>query len=144
FSHALLAAEDINAYLPDGQQFVPTGSLSPTLRVSGFPGGAVFVSIDSPYEKLTVRDQPAFLPPLEGRLSAVARYDAGAQVLDITTASVVSQAFGGALEGSILLAGAEPEFNLTLRADRLPVREMLTEALAEQGAAFGLGAVELR
>jgi hypothetical protein len=144
FSHGLLTAEDINVFLPSEQQVVTSGRISPTLRVSGFPGGTVFVSIDSPYAEFAVRDQPDFLPPLDGRISAVAQYDGVAQVLDITTANVRSQSFSGAVDGRILLSGSQPEFDLTLRADRLPVREALTEILAAQESALGLGSVELR
>ncbi|MBI1320127.1 MAG: hypothetical protein GC168_14445 [Candidatus Hydrogenedens sp.] len=143
-SHGLISADDINVYLPAEQQFVPSGSISPTLRVSGFPGKSIFVAVDASYHGLTIRNQPEFLPPLDGRLMALAEYDARAQALEINRASVDSQAFSGALEGKVLLSGAEPEFDLVLRAARLPVRDVLNDVLAKQQADWGLGDVQLQ
>lgn len=142
-SHDEVTPEDVNVFLPAEQHFFQQGLLRPQVRLSGFPNNALVLSLEVPYQALSIRDQPEFLPPQTGRLSAFAQYDLSTSTLRVTAARAESAEFAGELGGSISFAGEKPELNLTLRADRLPVKDLLNGFLAEQAGRFGVADLQL-
>ncbi len=142
-SHNQLTPEDVNIFLPAEQHFFQQGTLQPQIRVSGFPNDTIVLSLEAPFTTLAFRDQPAVLPPLTGRLSAFAQYDLATRTLRMTAAQAESPEFSGELTGTVSFQGAEPLIDMRLRAQRLPVREVLNSIMAEQGARFGVAELEL-
>lgn len=142
-SHNQITPEDVNIFLPAEQQVFEQGALQPQVRLSGFPNDTIVLSLEAPYTGLVFRGQPDFLPPLSGRLSAFAQYDLATRTIRITAARAESPEFASDLTGEVSFQGVEPVLNLALRAQRLPVRDILNGFLAEQGAKFGVADLQL-
>jgi hypothetical protein len=125
----LVTAEDVNVFLPAEQQFVAAGSARASVRVAGYPGGTMVVSMEAPFEGLRLRNQPELLQPVTGSLSALGNYQIDTRVLTLTTAQAQSEQIGGRLEGTVSFAAESPEFDLRLHAGQLPIRDALQYAL---------------
>ncbi len=137
-SHNRITPEDVNIFLPAEQHFFQQGSFQPQVRLSGFPNDTIVLSVEAPYQDMIFRGQPDFLPALTGRLSAFAQYDLATRTLRVTAAQAESPEFSSDLTGEVSFLGSEPVLNLALRAQRLPVRDILNGFLAEQGTRFGV------
>jgi len=131
----LVTADDVNIFLPASQHFVTSGSLRPSMRVAGYPGGALVVSLDAAFDDIAVRDQPDFVPPISGTLTALADYNLDTNTLTLTTAQAISDQLSGRVEGSISLEGEHPAFDLRLHTNQLPLEQALSYGLSLAGAA---------
>ncbi len=125
----LITANDINVVLPAERPLVVEGAAHPTLRVSGLPDRALVVILQAPFENLFVRDQPEFLEPASGEVAVVATYSAETKEFTISTAKADSNQLAGNVEGTVRFAEERPQFDLTLHARRIPLREILQYSL---------------
>ena len=133
----LLTAEDINIFLPSPNQLVQTGQIRPTIWINGRPDNRIVVSLQAPFEGVTVVDQSEYLKPAEGVFNLLATYEVGPHLLSITAARADSEQFGGTVDGSISFAGPYPEFDLTLTATHLPIADILNDALEGRVDKYG-------
>lgn len=131
-------ADDIAAFFPGAERFVKSGRFSPSVRLAGFPGDTLVIDFKTPFQDVSLRDQPNFIRPSEGLLSGVASYDSGRRVLTLTTARAESDQLAGRLEGSIAFDGPIPRLDLRLDATRLPVTEALSYIIKERADAYGV------
>lgn len=132
-----LAASDVNAFAPGAEPLIREGLASGALRVTGYPGSQYLLSLHAPFENVSVRDQPPFIPPLTGRLSVLAAYDGANQRLTLNSASIEGKDIAGRVDGVIGFAGPSPALDLRLEADTLPVETLIAGAVREQLAEFG-------
>jgi hypothetical protein len=137
-----LDAADVNRYLPEQAQVIATGAAEPFVRITGYPGNPLIVSLKSPFHELTLRDHQEWFGPASGTFNALATYDLSDRLLTLTTAEVHSNQVGGQMDGTIQF-GELPEADLRLQIDRLPVQQLLDEALAERTAAYGSATLKL-
>lgn len=131
-----LSSEDINVFLPASRRFFRAGTGNANLRLSGYPQGAVVVSLDTSFEALALENQPALLPPQTGSLTGLATFDTAAKILRLSSARVDSQQLRGGVEGSISFSGTQPEFDLRIDGDHVPVEEALSLLLQNQPPAL--------
>src|SRR5205085_2724564 len=75
--------------------------------------------------------------------SAFAQYDIATSTLRVTAARADSPEFSGDLDGTVSFAAEEPQLDLRMRAQKLPVRDWLNSFMAEQGGKFGVADLQL-
>lgn len=131
---ASITADDINVLLPASQRLVETGMIRPSVRVTGYPNRTLVLSCEAQFANMTIRDQPSFLKPATGDLTALASYNIAEGVLSLTAAKAKTSQLAGALEGWISLAEELPSFDLRLGASQFPVLAVLNSALQGQVA----------
>ncbi len=136
-------ARDVNVFLPASGQFVESGAATPSLRVAGYPNNTMIVSVEMPFEEVSLRGQPALLEPATGSLTALANYNTATHVLSFTAAKAETQQLAGSLEGTISLAGPVPEFDLLLETKEIPVRDALNFALTDRVEEYGALDIDL-
>jgi hypothetical protein len=134
---AEVAAVDVNGYLPAEKRLVETGVIHPTVRVDGYPGRRVVVSVEAPFEDLSVREQPEFLKPADGTLTLVAAYGISSRELTLAVAKVDTPQFEGDAEGTILFSDGDPLIDLRLKMTRLPVQYLVAYALQDRVDGYG-------
>lgn len=132
-----LRAEDINEFLPEDWQFVQSGSGRLTARIGAMPGEHTQIWLDAELEELAVREQPAFVSPLTGKVRIAAGYDQESRRFNIGSAVLNTEELAGNVTGGIDLAGSQPVFDLELRATRLPVQAILDHALTGRFDEYG-------
>lgn len=130
-----ITADDVNVFLPAPQRAVTAGAIAPSLRLAGYPGSSLVLSLESALEGVTLRDQPAMLPPVTGQLSVLASYRLDTRLLSVTTARLEAGALAGRIEGTVDLQAGAPHLDLSLEATRLPASELLQGLLASQSFA---------
>ena len=136
-SAGMLTAEDVNVVLPAQRQLVTSGHTKPTLRISGHPNRTLVLDVQAPFENITVRNHPDFLAPATGLLTLLASYEIETDLLTVTTAQADCEDLSGDLGGTISFAESYPEFDLSLRASRLPIAQIIGQALDNQLDAYG-------
>lgn len=129
---AQITAEDVGVVFPATQRLVASGTMSPSVRVSGYPDLTLVVAFEAPFEQVSVRNQPAFIGPADGMLRGVAHYDSGSDLLTLTAAKVESQQVGGNVEGSVSFAQTPPVLDLKLEAIHLPIKDALNYSIADK------------
>ncbi|GMV91546.1 MAG: hypothetical protein AMXMBFR82_13240 [Candidatus Hydrogenedentota bacterium] len=132
-----ISAEDVNVFLPASQRIVRTGSAAPIARLAGNENGSISLSLESLFEDLQVRDQPDYLPPVTGALSAYGTYHPDTRTLRLSMASADTETLAGNLSGSVAFSNEVPVLDLTFTSSRLPVREILSSVLADRLEQFG-------
>ena len=137
-----LTASEVSVFVPASDRFVRSGRASPTIRVSGYPGGTLVLGLEAPFEDFSVQNQPEFLRPASGHLSAVASYDLSTRVLALTSATAETEQLGGRLDGSIAFSGEVPAFDLRFEATQLPVTEIIDYVV--QGRASEYATLDLK
>ncbi|HPR90763.1 MAG TPA: hypothetical protein PLD93_04960, partial [Synergistaceae bacterium] len=65
-----VSAKDINIFLPADQQLIASGSGSPQFRAMGTPGPNIMLYLEVPFNDFSIRNQPGFLEPATGTLTA--------------------------------------------------------------------------
>lgn len=140
----LVTADELNVFLPAQQHFVEAGSASASLRVAGYPGRTMVVSMDMPFDGLQIRNQPPMLLPLTGTLTALGEYNLDTRILTLTTAQAKSEQLGGRVEGTVSFVGEQPVLDLRLHAAQLPVKDALQYALDLAGQSLEGLAVDLQ
>lgn len=140
----LVTADEANIFLPAQQHFVEAGAASAAIRIAGYPGRTMVVSMDLPFEGLRLRGQPELLQPLTGNITALANYNLDTHLLSLTTAQLTSGQLGGSIGGTVSFAGNYPEFDLRLVAGQLPVHDALAYALNLAGQSLAGLNVELK
>ncbi|MBI2433962.1 MAG: hypothetical protein HYV26_13930 [Candidatus Hydrogenedentes bacterium] len=131
-----LTAQDLNVFLPAERQLLVEGVLNASVRLSGYPKGAVIVSLETAFGHLLLRDQPAVIAPATGTLSALAAYDTASHVLTFSTAKAESEQIRGRVDGTISFAEPLPRFGLRFETDHVPVQEAIAYLLASQPESF--------
>lgn len=132
-----LSAGDVNRFLPESSHLVQSGTVSPSLRLAGYPNDTLVVSLEVPFEDFALRDYPGLPIPRQGALTAMANYDIGARLLTLTTARTHSDTFAGWIEGAVSFAQAQPFFDLRLQAEEIPAMALLEPLIQEQTGALG-------
>jgi len=138
-----LRAEDLDVFLPASQRLITRGTLSPRMRVAGYPRDTFVVALETAFTELLVRDVPEMVEPATGVLTAMANYEARSRLLTVTTAKAESDRFAGKLEGQIALAGRVPEVDLRFEAHRLPLDDALANWVDSQNEHFEHLALDL-
>lgn len=132
----LIDRDDISVFLPGSKDVILSGTGSASVRIGRFPDSEFTVSVKSPFEELTIRDQPDFIRPSGGELTALATYEPESNELRFTTAQVVTDQLTGAITGSILFGHDTPRLDLTLESSRLPATDFLRYVLADRAEDF--------
>ena len=126
-----VSANDIATFFPQSSEIVTSGTLRPSIRVSGYPRKALVVSLELPFHDLHLAAAQNLPVPSEGILTALASYDVGSHVLTLNTAKTSSAEFEGRVDGTISLAGDLPLFDLRLEVEQLPVNDVLKYVMDE-------------
>ncbi|MCX5759030.1 MAG: hypothetical protein NTU83_11090 [Candidatus Hydrogenedentes bacterium] len=132
-----LTNDDIALLLPDARKILESGTVSPSLRVAGYPGKTLVVAFETPFDEVALRGQPDFLRPLTGVLSGVAQYDMGRRLVTLTAAKADSDQLAGRIDGTVSFALDRPQFDLRLVTTRLPVADVLSYVMEQRPEAFG-------
>jgi hypothetical protein len=132
-----LTAGDVNAFLPEEHHFTEAGQITPTLTVDAFPDATFAITLESEFDDITIRDQPEFVGPLSGHVSAFARYDRETRSLAIRTARVLADELQADLSGSLVFADDAHGIELELQASQLPVQAALEYYLPESLDEYG-------
>lgn len=132
-----LLETDLHHFVPAAKPYLVTGQTSPSIRVSGYPGNAVIVSLEIPFRRLTVRGNGELPVPSDGTLTALARYDLKRELLSITTAQVSSASFEGRVKGEVSFSGDEPVLALDIELDEFPMAETIQVAMQELLSTYG-------
>jgi hypothetical protein len=140
---AEITPEDVNIFLPAPTRLVETGRLDrASLRVSGHAGPALDLTLEVPFNEVTVRGQPDVFEPIDGTLSVVARYDLAEKKLAFTSANANANQFSGGLDGSIVFSQGYPQLDLHLEARQLPIKALL-QTLSDYAPAAAFGEVDV-
>ena len=134
---AELSTEDVNIFLPAAQRIIRTGTATPTARLTGNANGVVSLSLESAFEDIQVRNQPDYLPPATGTLTAYGNYDPAIRTLRLSMANADTETLSGNLSGSVVFSSNAPVLDLTFASTRLPVREVLNSVLAGRLDQYG-------
>jgi hypothetical protein len=133
-----VSAENVNVFLPASRHIVQSGIITPTVRVAGYPGQMLTLSLEAPYEDLEFREQPEFIDPFTGKLTALGQYDMRRHLFSLATAKTRAQAFEGNVDGSVDFSQSHPVLDLRMRAEKTPLASLLgaflPDALSEYGA----------
>ncbi|HEO70358.1 MAG TPA: hypothetical protein ENN80_03780, partial [Candidatus Hydrogenedentes bacterium] len=133
-----ITAEDVNVFLPARERLIESGTASPRVRITGYPGKAMVLWLETPFHDLVVRDQPDFLGANTGSLKALAGYDLETHIVSLTTAKADTGRLAGVLDGTVSFAESVPSFDLKIEADHLP-ESVVLDALLEGDAAQEYG-----
>ena len=129
--------EDINSFLPEDKRYVQSGSGRLAARIGAMPGEHTQIWLDAELAELAVREQPAFVSPLTGKVRIAAGYDQENRQFHIGSAVLDTEELAGNVTGGIDLAASQPVFDLELRATRLPVKAILDHALTGRFDEYG-------
>ncbi len=153
-----IAAADVNAFLPTSPlgetdsdkgealvsgRFIESGIVRPYIRVGGYPGNTMMISTKIDFESLAMGNQPDFIAPASGTLSALATYNTEWKVLALTTAKAESSEISGRIEGTIFFDAEDPVFDLRLSTDRLPITHFINSVLGDRVEKYGTVEYEL-
>jgi hypothetical protein len=125
-----IEAADVNVFLPASQHIVQEGAASPSIRLAGRSDDTIDLSIEAPFSSVLLRNQPTFIRPATGTVSAIGNYDPTAKLLNLSMSSIESDQFGGTLSGTISLNEKLPVLDVTFASSKLPVQEVL-ETISE-------------
>jgi len=132
-----ITASDVNVFLPADQHVVREGSVRASARIDAYPNRPVGIWIDAELAQVLTRNQPEFLPPVDGAMSLSAQYDMETATLKLTAARAETNAFVGDVAGQVHFAGNRPEFDLAFEATEIPVRPILSAILDEEVDVYG-------
>ena len=138
-----VSAEDVNIFLPASRSIVEAGTITPTLRIAGYPGQTLTLSLDADYSGLTFREQPEFIDPFAGKLTALGHYNFQSHVFALATAKARAQDFDANLDGSVDFSTTRPVLDLHLHAARTPIAGLLGALLPEALSEYGTLNVEM-
>ncbi len=139
-----LARADIIDYFPRWSEVLRSGTVTPSVRVAGYPQGIFIVSLEAPFRDVAVAQQPAFLAPAAGRITALARYDRRGKVLSITAAKVESKQFAGRVDGQVSFSESRPVLDLRVTLEKTPVQAAFDYAFHDLLAAYGKASCTLQ
>lgn len=120
-----LGANDIALVAPAASAYILEGTVSPSIRVAGYPNDTWVVSCTTSFDDIQTLHQPEFIQPLSGSLTALATYDRSQNSLAINTAQLESDQLEGALTGRVDFSNETPSLDLELRAERWPVADIV-------------------
>ena len=129
----------IGALFPEASRILRSGGAQAKLRIDGYPNRTVMLHVQTRFEDVAIQNQPSFLPPLSGSLTALANYDIETRELTLDTALLHTMELTGRLDGRISFAAGPPHVDLALSVEDLPLAEALSSALPLQ--LEGLGAL---
>ncbi len=141
---ATVTSEDLAVFLPASERLVVSGSTSPSVRVAGYPNMTLVVAFEAPFSNILLRNQPAFLAPVDGTLTGMAQYDTANHSLAFTAARVESPQISGTLDGSVSFATGLPDFDLRFEATNLPIVAALDQLLEGKAEEYGTFGFQLR
>ena len=138
-----VSLEDVCRYVPAARAHVADGSVTPALRVAGYPGGLITAALDLHFQNLASTRQPAFLAPASGSLDLFAQYETDRQILGVTAGRLDTDQVAGRVEGTVAFDGPTPVFDLHLNADKLPIVPAIAAYLPGATEAYGDLSLEL-
>lgn len=130
-------SDDVSLFLPAPQRIVATGTASPNLRIQANGDAKLDLAFESTVTDITVRDQPEFLDPATGTVTAFGTFDRGSRTLTVSMAEANTNAIAGNLSGTIRFGEGAPELDLNLSTRRLPVDKLLNFALENKMDEYG-------
>lgn len=133
----LVDSDDVSLFLPAPQRFVATGTASPNVRIQAHGDARLDLRFESTITDMTVRDQPEFLEPATGTVTAFGTYDTASRVLTVSMAEANTNAIAGNASGTIRFGDGPPDLDLTFSTKRLPVEELLNFALGNRMDEYG-------
>ncbi|HOV32606.1 MAG TPA: AsmA-like C-terminal region-containing protein [Candidatus Hydrogenedens sp.] len=120
------------------QDFIsPEGSITPSLRVAGYPNQTLILALEAPFENIKIKSQDFPFQSITGGLTAMADFKLAEKRLRITTADITSSEFDGSLSGLIFLDKPIPELNLTLEVRKIPLEDLITSFTQQQIKSYG-------
>ncbi len=135
---AALGTDDVARFVPGVKRAVQSGAFSPSLRVSGYSNDTWVVSCDAPFEEVRLMNQPEFVTPLSGTLTALGSYDRAAHTFRVVAAQIDADQLRGTLSGQVVMGSESPQLDLQFRAEQWPVTEIVNllvqQRLQEHGA----------
>jgi hypothetical protein len=134
---AELSAEDVNIFLPASQRIIRSGEAAPTARLTGNANGGVSLSLESGFRDIQIRNQPDYIPPASGTLTAYGSYDPANRTLKLSMANATTETLSGDVNGSVVFSDSAPVLDLTFKSTHLPVREVLNSVLAGRLERYG-------
>jgi hypothetical protein len=139
-----ITAADLAAVFPASRQFVQSGSVSPSLRIAGYPDNVLVVAFEAPFAGVSVNSQPDFIEPARGQLTGVAQYDIARHILTLTTAKGESDQIDGKVDGSISFEEDYPRFDLRFDVVHLPLQDAMDYTMADRADAYGATRIAFR
>jgi hypothetical protein len=137
FQIGALTAGDINGFLPEEHHFAESGRVSPSITIDALPDETFTIVLESEFQDITVRNQPAFMGAMAGNIAAYAHYDQATQVFSIRTATLDSDALNAKLSGQLLFADETHGIDLQLEATELPLQAALEHYLPDSFQEYG-------
>ena len=131
-----IVADDVNALLPEGARLTGGGTVTPSIRLSGYPDRTLVLSLDAPFSGLAAAGASA-LPPLAGTLTSLATYHLDTHVLTVTSANLDAGQVRGDVSGTIALARPPAVLDLRLAVEEFPLEDMAREAVRAALGSYG-------
>ena len=113
------------------------GSITPSLRIAGYPNRTLILALEAPFENITAKLQNLPFQSMTGGLTAMADLKLAEKQLRITTADISSSEFDGSLSGLILFDKPTPELDLTLEVRKIPLGDLITSFTQQQIKSYG-------
>jgi len=123
-----LNSERLAPFFPLIAEHIASGTAQPSIRVSGYPRRTMVVGVELPFDTFTLREEPDFPIPQEGRFTALASYDMNDHQLTLNTAKTLSPEFEGQVEGTISFAQDPPLLDLKLEVQHLAMDDIMAFA----------------
>ncbi len=130
-------------FFPGLDKTVLSGTLNPSLTLSGHPGGLVMLALDTEITEFSLVEQPGFLPPLTGTLRGTTTFDMAAGQLVVQSARLDSEYFSGNIKGTVSLGREAPELDLRLESEKLPLDPVIAHYLPQLTEKYGKAGVEI-
>jgi hypothetical protein len=120
-----LTAGDLARAIDHSAHGIEAGTVSPRLRIAGYPNDTWIVSCTAPFEGVKLQNQPDFLDPLDGVLTGLATYHLPSKQLNLNSAQLEAGQLQGTISGDIRFGQDSPALDLKLDVQRWPVAEVL-------------------
>ncbi|MCF6286966.1 MAG: AsmA family protein, partial [Candidatus Hydrogenedentes bacterium] len=137
-----LDSQSLVPFFPLLAEHIESGTVQPSIRVSGYPRRRMVVNLELPFQNFAFREQQEFPVPVEGLLTALASYDMDTHVLTLNTARTLSPDFEGQVEGTISFAKDPPELDLKLEVEHLAMSDIMEIATGAWLQEYGTLALE--
>ncbi len=115
----------------------PEGSVTPSVRVAGYPNQTLILAIEAPFENIKAKSPNIPFQTMTGEITALADVKLSEKRLRITTADITSSEFDGSLSGLIFLDRPTPELDLILEVRKIPLVDIITAFTEQQIKPYG-------
>ncbi len=115
----------------------PEGSITPAVRVAGYPNQTLIVAIEAPFENIKAKSPNIPFQTITGEITALADVKLPEKRLRITTADISSPDFDGSLSGFVFFDRPAPEMDLTLEVRKIPLEDIIATLTQQQIQPYG-------